>query len=521
MAEAEAKQLEGVGAILNEHYTFQEYINRRADYLGNHSSFRSTAVCVFPIARSDAEEIFYLRCDVLSVQEVRRREVRQDIRPLLPLPTTANTYTIDNFNSYSALEWPQGTSRSSSSSSMPSEQEPDTASIDDDEADRPLTQDERSVARGLEYFHSNATWLSNPGKTAVNTSFFAQPANNTKTVNGTAQTEDADLSTMTSTWPSTRPSSSSGISNQLSTQASSPSSTPHAIKPSGPMDPGQQSTEDIQAIARHCVELLGNRPALTTYEPRAVGEQETATAVPGSPRFLSTPASALANRAIISSTKPPRGRKQAATTLSDRASVAAQSEAPRGLSEDSSPPARKKRKLDRADEAKHRKKAKGKTEKPSLARKTKQIPLTEANPDHMGAIIAGTTLPSSKKEANAAARARYSRLQAQQSSAVNSNFKRVIKPRKEPDILPEFFNKKNFPAGPSRDNQVRCVCGVVRDDGGAMISCDKCNVWQHKACMGEAVPKDPDNEDYLCHVCDPWAHRVLIAKLRRDQPLNG
>lgn len=84
--------------------------------------------------------------------------------------------------------------------------------------------------------------------------------------------------------------------------------------------------------------------------------------------------------------------------------------------------------------------------------------------------------------------------------------------------MPEFFDTNNFAKGEEEDS-VRCVCGVTFDDAEQMIACDGCNVWQHKACMGEAVPDDVENESYLCHVCAPYAHRALIAKLRRDDPL--
>ena len=84
--------------------------------------------------------------------------------------------------------------------------------------------------------------------------------------------------------------------------------------------------------------------------------------------------------------------------------------------------------------------------------------------------------------------------------------------------MPEFFNTANFVKGEEEDS-VRCVCGALRDDGDTMIACDSCNVWQHNTCMREAVPEDTVNGRYLCHVCDPFAHRALIARLRRGNLL--
>jgi len=138
---------------------------------------------------------------------------------------------------------------------------------------------------------------------------------------------------------------------------------------------------------------------------------------------------------------------------------------------------------------------------------------------HMEAIINGTALPKNGKEAKLASQTRYKRLLAQHQAAhkVNSAA-RASRARKtdESDMMPEFFDAEAF----ADDQQVRCVCGIAFDDNTFMVSCEKCTVWQHTACMGAGVPKDVDNDSYHCHVCDPWAHRKLIARLRRERPLQ-
>ena len=100
----QAARLEG-GKLINEHYTFNGYVKRRGQFLGCHSDYQHRKVGLFDIARRDAEEIFDSEQDCLSVQEVRRREVHLHIVPLLPLPTTANTETLDSFQSYPPTEW--------------------------------------------------------------------------------------------------------------------------------------------------------------------------------------------------------------------------------------------------------------------------------------------------------------------------------------------------------------------------------------------------------------------------------
>jgi hypothetical protein len=44
---------------------------------------------------------------------------------------------------------------------------------------------------------------------------------------------------------------------------------------------------------------------------------------------------------------------------------------------------------------------------------------------------------------------------------------------------------------------VRCICGVTVDDGGHMIACDRCGVWQHTICNGIAV----DPSQWMCTSC--------------------
>lgn len=98
---------------------------------------------------------------------------------------------------------------------------------------------------------------------------------------------------------------------------------------------------------------------------------------------------------------------------------------------------------------------------------------------------------------------------------------RTRKAHQTPDLLPEFFECENFATEGLVGEDVRCVCGVVIDDSQHMIACETCGVWQHTACMGDAVPDDEETGFYCCHVCDPWAHRKLIAGLRRSNPLTG
>lgn len=93
------------GIIINEWYTIEEYIHRRGDYLRNVPDYANYGNAIFMLTRNHANDIFKSESEQLSVQEVRRRELTANVDPLLPLPTTNNMSTIDNFASYGPTEW--------------------------------------------------------------------------------------------------------------------------------------------------------------------------------------------------------------------------------------------------------------------------------------------------------------------------------------------------------------------------------------------------------------------------------
>ncbi|KAK1070797.1 Transcription factor bye1 [Friedmanniomyces endolithicus] len=149
---------------------------------------------------------------------------------------------------------------------------------------------------------------------------------------------------------------------------------------------------------------------------------------------------------------------------------------------------------------------------------------TDEAPRSLESVIAGTRLPATEAEAKQAAALRHERLLAQHNKASTNPEKQKKKTTTKtsrttpaapaPDFPPEFFNPANFAPGQEEDS-VRCVCGVIADDGADMVSCDECLVWQHTRCMGEGVPKEVAEERYVYQVCSPWMHRRLIARLRK------
>ncbi|KAI0267116.1 hypothetical protein BC834DRAFT_1026622 [Gloeopeniophorella convolvens] len=65
----------------------------------------------------------------------------------------------------------------------------------------------------------------------------------------------------------------------------------------------------------------------------------------------------------------------------------------------------------------------------------------------------------------------------------------------------------------------RCVCGNAGDDdegaGEFFVQCEKCNVWQHGACMGIVHEEEARQSEYYCEQCRPDMHVELLRKLAK------
>ena len=97
-----ALQYEG-GDVLNDHYTRQKYKLRRADHIARIGGPR--AKYEMASANGNAAVIFLPGDAELSVQEIRRRELREEFEDLTPLPTKGNTQTVNNHGGYGNDEW--------------------------------------------------------------------------------------------------------------------------------------------------------------------------------------------------------------------------------------------------------------------------------------------------------------------------------------------------------------------------------------------------------------------------------
>eukprot|EP01083_Nonionella_stella_P132355 402393_1 len=66
----------------------------------------------------------------------------------------------------------------------------------------------------------------------------------------------------------------------------------------------------------------------------------------------------------------------------------------------------------------------------------------------------------------------------------------------------------------------RCICGKnlkTDEEGKYMLQCDKCQVWQHGACMGVSEAAEPEN--YFCEKCRPNdpIHRARRKRVRKEE----
>ncbi|KAI5367349.1 Putative Zinc finger, PHD-type, Zinc finger, FYVE/PHD-type, Zinc finger, RING/FYVE/PHD-type [Septoria linicola] len=104
-AQNEVLEWELNGTIVNEHYSKDEYFQRRFNHLGRHPDYR-TNLRLAPVARRDADLVYNSQTNAMSVQAIRQVELQHHFCPLLPLPTTANVETADDtLDSYPATEW--------------------------------------------------------------------------------------------------------------------------------------------------------------------------------------------------------------------------------------------------------------------------------------------------------------------------------------------------------------------------------------------------------------------------------
>lgn len=545
------------GIILNDAYSFDEYTKRRAHFLGNHSGYKHLSRELSQIAHNDGEAVFQSNVDPalvgvtkLSVQEVRRREIQFELAPLLPLPTTGNTKTIDNFASYGDIEWFQPSAQHRGHPLSASR----LASASTDTAHQPNTYQSpypqiTMMSHQTDGADDNFVKIApKPPLTQVNSIDPTQTAIGTTMSSGCQQTSPQD-STYTSSPTQMAPPSPFTMSTQESAHVNTPLSQPFTGAFSSPQwaGTGVQRHHD-PALIKTIIDRLGSEPKYTMGSDGPVTRQRADSGIfPGLPAShpngpstgtsnsiqIRHPISALANRGFNLPVKFPRSKKRSPSPEDEETSI----EETEALK---SGPRLRERSMQTSSAA-ATKTLIVKLKIPSLGmtspsnindavRKIRASNSTITKPSapkprlHGGLgkskdavnrfeyVIAGTALPSCPEEARNAAVERLKRLQRDNPTASKKSARRASAPTL--DFPPEFFNNQDLPKDMEK-GVVRCICKSKYPY--KTISCEDCFAWQHLECMGSAVPEDLESGKYKCQVCDPWAHRELLARLRREQ----
>ncbi|KAH9828081.1 hypothetical protein Tdes44962_MAKER02631 [Teratosphaeria destructans] len=481
--------------VINEHYNRDEYVRRRAGFLDKHPDYEALAQ-LFPICRRDANDIFRSSDEVLSVQEVQRREILAGIDPLLPLPTVRKAILAFDLRHAMAQH-----GRAISLPSLPT--------INTCFASAwmltPTIQTHNTQTLNSFASYPDREW--SPGLEAANTTLYHQ------------QTHSPEFS------PLTTPSVISDTDPERRRKPANLSMADTTVAQTALPPPQSQMQLPDPArkrILREIIAALGR-----DQPPRAMTSP------------LRSPAASLSGRGMHQPVKQQRGTKRHATEPPEAtdsvlgSSPAAQlpPSSTHATSNDVPPRAGPQGAAPAADEPRKKMKlhlkAPGRdttiSPSPPAAQKPVQqaprkkpsqtqppqpaVPLT-----HLEKVIIGAAVAKTKQEAREASNIRRQRLLDEYKIA--EDITGDVVEAEKPDLLPEFFNPAAFQ---DPYNEVRCVCGVTHDDRQRFVGCegDDCQVWQHVACMGTAVPKDLDKGTYFCQMCDPWAHRELLQELRQ------
>lgn len=66
------------------------------------------------------------------------------------------------------------------------------------------------------------------------------------------------------------------------------------------------------------------------------------------------------------------------------------------------------------------------------------------------------------------------------------------------------------------DESIKCPCGVPRDNGSLMISCEACEAWMHASCVGfDSAQEVPEN--FRCRVCRLCGRQAAV----QPEAVNG
>jgi hypothetical protein len=574
-AEYEAAVHEGGGSILKDYYTIFEYRHRREKFFDKLPGWSRRPGAINEMARTDAELIFdeYDGKQQLDAVEVRERELAHQFPVLLPLPTTANTQTIDNFKTCPPIDGSRQADDESEDEDEGAEDGVDEAEEDYDE----YVEDGRDVPTpGGSVTHSTPVTspvvntvseldkklailrdpVSIPNLTDLATpvlpGYVAPPKKRMAPPQLPVSTPPVDaICTQKTTTSPKNFTVAPGVSSMSRYGMPGPIKFQHrqhtpeqakmvALKPKSaskvsksiPNTIATTSQSDVaepvtkKRKVEHAVTQPAKGPAIpTTSQPTTNNEQGPAVS---SGITISTTSSlatninqppAVSSSFVGTTTSQPTTSNQQPTSGSSGGAIAFNTHlaaiihqpatAPSGASKVTAVPAAK----------------------PAAVPTTAPPTISAATQRRLNDIIAGRILPRSKQEAQDAAEEQHARLLAtyraqnqSQSTTRKSVRQSTMNINPDPDFMPHYFSAANFPAEEVESGGcVRCVCGATENDPdkGAIV-CEPCGVWQHTECLYPGVSqKDLEKLDHLCTACDPYAHRHVLKALRAGEAIGG
>ncbi|EME46441.1 hypothetical protein DOTSEDRAFT_70440 [Dothistroma septosporum NZE10] len=505
---------DGAGAVINEFYSEQDYSKRRLGFLSRHPDY-SGDFKLMPKVRRDADEVFHSQPAVLSVQKIRRRELDLDIDPLLPLPTPSNTQTIDDYSTYPAAEWVGGVPtdpteilQQTCSYTIPTPPPatmapPEISGVINDVGKSGASDHHRpavtspSVAARVDSVRNSPKLPTDPLSATISDKLI-QSDSSTQSNLSDSNLSGGDIY-HTQQIANTPPNRATSTTSQDAAASGTASHTmADTAIPNPPTEAQLRTVLDLLARPLPRDNGIGavvgravNVPIKTQGTKRSTpsDNDETGESAP------ETAAPSPSKKLKLNSPKPSAAAEPAPAIRGEDREDAIVSDSEMAVS--ASPLSSRHQKL----------------------ATTTSITTSDGIPvsSNVEDVATGLALPTNSKTATAAQKLRRQHLTDQRKSKRSG--------LRAADLKPEFWLKENI-TKPIEITQgpVRCVCGTWEDDGTAdddYAGCEKtsCQSWQHVACVGDAWKGS--SKRYRCHQCDPYAHRVVLQKLRTGEEING
>jgi hypothetical protein len=540
------------GSVLKDYYTRDEYRHRRGRFLSKLAEHPKPSVDHWANSKVDAELIFGTDDDhlQLDVQQVRDLELAMNFEVLLPLPTTENTQTIDSFKTC-----------------PPADGNCEADEVDDDGE---VVEDGRDVPTpGGSFTHSTPGTSPTEG-VAIYDKYASHQLSNPAQFSNASGLPNLPFAAFPDHQPLSRP---VDVASQPPVSLFTIGQPPIKLALSKTIRQGPQDEAIPTALEVQRPTVTHTTPPLPkTFRPHPDVSSMASYAVTSTPKGLkrqripeaaimeeSNPIRPIAPVAKMTASKP-ASNLNISTTVDDingSTSPTDHAEPPSKKLKDVSgvakpvttPPVATATDLTQKDIptisvpqpapidsttiSVPNMAPSTATSSPNLAPTVNTTPNVAATAKtstplpRLNDIITGRILPRTKSEATEAASELHNRLLAgynAQGQGQANNRKSATdlnNINQDPDFMPHYFSPANFTESEQEVGAVRCVCGAIADDASRpspMTCCDKCEAWQHSACVAPHLIGKTDAEledvEFRCTICDPYAHRHVLQKVR-------